>query len=227
MLDAGHGGKDPGAIGYSKAKEKDLVLPMTLTLGKLIEKELPDVRVVYTRKKDIFIPLWKRTKIANDVGAKIFISLHCNSNNSRRPSGFETWFISAEKDAKAKDVVLKENSAIEYEASQDVKRYEGVNFILATMLQSDNVRRSQFLASEVQKSLKSKLSKIGMNSRGVKQGPFWVLVGATMPNILVEAGYISNSYEEKLLKQKTTQNKIAAGILEGIKTYKTEVEKAI
>ncbi len=157
VLDAGHGGKDPGAIGYSKAREKDLVLPMTLTLGKMIQKELPDVRVVYTRKKDVFIPLWKRTKIANDVGAKMFISLHCNSNNSRRPSGFETYFVSADKNTKAKDVVLKENSAIDYEASQDLKRYEGVNFILATMLQSDNIRRSQFLASEVQNSLKSKL----------------------------------------------------------------------
>jgi N-acetylmuramoyl-L-alanine amidase len=227
VLDAGHGGKDPGAIGYSKAKEKDLVLPMTLTLGRMIQKELPDVRVVYTRKKDIFIPLWQRTKIANDVGAKIFISLHCNANKSRRPSGFETYFVSADKNAKATDVVLKENSAIEYEASQDLKRYEGVNFILATMLQSDNIRRSQFLASEVQSALKSKLRKIGMSSRGVKQGKFWVLVGATMPNILVEAGYISNSHEEKLLKQKTTQKKIAEGILNGIKKYKTEVEKAI
>ncbi len=227
VLDAGHGGKDPGAIGYSKAKEKDLVLPMTLTLGKMIQKELPGVRVVYTRKKDVFIPLWQRTKIANDVGAQLFISLHCNSNKSRRPSGFETYFVSADKNSKATEVVLKENSAIEYEASHDLKRYEGVNFILATMLQSDNLRRSQFLASEVQQSLKSKLSKIGMSSRGVKQGPFWVLVGATMPNILVEAGYISNSHEEKLLKQKTTQKKIAEGILNGIKKYKIEVEKAI
>lgn len=227
VLDAGHGGKDPGAIGYSKVKEKDLVLSMTLTLGKMIEQELPDVQVIYTRKKDVFIPLWKRTKIANDVGAKIFISLHCNSNNSRRPTGFETYFVSADKDTKAKNVVLKENSAIDFEATQDLKRYEGVNFILATMLQSDNLRRSQFLASEVQQSLKLKLSKIGMSSRGVKQGPFWVLVGATMPNILVEAGYISNSYEEKLLKQKTTQKKIAEGILSGIKQYKSEVEKNI
>ena len=227
VLDAGHGGKDPGAIGYSKVKEKDLVLPITLQLGELIRKQMPDINVVYTRKKDIFIPLWKRTKIANDVGANLFVSVHCNSNRSRKPNGFETYFLSSEKNTKATDVVLKENSAIEFEEKQDRQRYEGVNFILATMLQSDNIRHSQFLASEVQSSLKQKLTKVGMASRGVKQGPFWVLVGATMPNILVESGYISNKYEERLLKKRTTQKKIAEGILNGIKKYKDEVEKAI
>jgi N-acetylmuramoyl-L-alanine amidase len=227
VLDAGHGGKDPGAIGYSKVREKDLVLPMVLTLGKLIQKNMPSVKIVYTRKKDIFIPLWKRTKIANDVGANLFISIHCNSNVSNRANGYETYFVSSKKDVKATDVVLKENSAIEFEESQDRKRYEGVNFILATMLQSNNIKRSQFMASEVQNSLKLKLKKIGMTDRGVKQGPFWVLVGATMPNILVEAGYISNKYEERLLKKKTTQKKIAEGIFNGIKKYKEEVEKVI
>jgi N-acetylmuramoyl-L-alanine amidase len=201
VIDAGHGGKDPGAIGYSKVKEKDLVLPMALALGKIIQQKMPGIKVVYTRKRDVFIPLWKRTKIANDVGANLFVSIHCNSNVSRRPNGYETYFVSADKNTKATDVVLKENSAIEFEESQDRKKYEGVNFILAAMLQSDNIRRSQFLASEVQNSLKLKLKKIGMTSRGVKQGPFWVLVGATMPNILVECGYISNKHEEKLLRK--------------------------
>jgi N-acetylmuramoyl-L-alanine amidase len=227
VIDAGHGGKDPGAIGYSKVKEKDLVLPMALALGKRIQQKMPDIKVVYTRKRDVFIPLWKRTKIANDVGANLFISIHCNSNRSSRPNGYETYFVSEDKNTKATDVVLKENSAIQFEESQDRKRYEGVNFILATMLQSDNIRRSQFLASEVQASLKFKLNKVGMTSRGVKQGPFWVLVGATMPNILVECGYISNKYEEKLLRKQTTQKKIAEGIFAGIEKYKAEVEKNI
>ena len=227
VIDAGHGGKDPGAIGYSKIKEKDLVLPIALGLGNLIQEKMPGIKVVYTRKRDVFIPLWKRTKIANDVNANLFISIHCNSNVSSRPTGYETYFVSADKNTTATDVVLKENSAIEFEESQDRKRYEGVNFILAAMLQSDNIRRSQFLASEVQNSLKLKLNKIGMSSRGVKQGPFWVLVGATMPNILVECGYISNRYEEKLLHQKTTQKKIAEGIFAGMENYKKEVEKAI
>jgi N-acetylmuramoyl-L-alanine amidase len=227
VIDAGHGGKDPGAIGYSKVKEKNLVLPMALALGKLIQQKMPGIKVVYTRKRDVFIPLWKRTKIANDVEANLFISIHCNSNRSSRPNGYETYFVDADKNAKATDVVLKENAAIEFEESQDRKRYEGVNFILAAMLQSDNIRRSQYLASEVQNSLKSKLKKIGMTSRGVKQGPFWVLVGATMPNILVECGYISNKHEEKLLRKQTTQKKIAEGIFAGIEKYKKEVEKNI
>ena len=226
VLDAGHGGKDPGAIGYSKSKEKDLVLSITLKLGKIINKNMPDVRVVYTRQKDVFIPLWKRTKIANDVDAKLFVSVHCNSNRSHRPNGFETYFLSSEKDQKAKDVVLKENSAIEFEESHDQKRYEGLNFILATMLQSVNVKRSQFLATNIQTSLELKLKKLGMSNRGVKQGPFWVLVGATMPNVLVESGYISNRHEEKLIKKNTTQQKIAAGIFAGIQKYKAEIEEA-
>jgi N-acetylmuramoyl-L-alanine amidase len=200
---------------------------MALSLGKLIQQKMPDIKVVYTRKRDVFIPLWKRTKIANDVEANLFISIHCNSNVSSRPNGYETYFVDADKNAKATDVVLKENAAIEFEESQDRKRYEGVNFILAAMLQSDNIRRSQFLASEVQNSLKSKLKKIGMTSRGVKQGPFWVLVGATMPNILVECGYISNKHEEKLLLKQMTQKKIAEGIFAGLQKYKSEVEKTI
>ncbi len=225
VLDAGHGGKDPGAIGYRKSKEKDIVLPITMQLGKIINKNMPDVRVVYTRQKDVFIPLWKRTKIANDVDAKLFISVHCNSNNSSRPSGFETYFLSSNKDKKATYEVLKENSVIEFEESHDRKRYEGLNFILATMLQSVNIKRSQFLASNIQNALESKLKKIGMTNRGVKQGPFWVLVGATMPNVLVEGGYISNSHEEKLLKKQTTQRKIAEGVFAGIQKYKEEIEK--
>jgi N-acetylmuramoyl-L-alanine amidase len=227
VIDAGHGGKDPGAIGYSKSREKDIVLPIAMKLGDLIKANFPKLKVVYTRKKDVFIPLWKRTKIANDVEAQLFISIHCNSNNSRRPNGFETYFLSADKDSKATDVVLKENSAIEFEESQDRARYEGLNYILATLLQNDNLRRSQFLASNIQNALEKKLKKLGMKNRGVKQGPFWVLVGATMPNVLVETGYISNKHEDKLLSNATTRKKIAEGIFEGLRLYKDEIEKAI
>jgi len=227
VLDAGHGGKDPGAIGYSKAREKDIVLPITLALGRMIEEQMPEVNVVYTRNKDVFIPLWKRTKIANDVDANIFISIHCNSNRSRSISGFETYFLSADKDERATDVVLKENSAIQFEESEDRERYEGLGPILATLMQSANVKQSQYLASQVQNSLKGKLDKLGMSNRGVKQGPFWVLVGATMPNILIETGYISHKHEELLLKKSTTQKKIAEGILNGFKQYKEDIERSI
>jgi len=227
VLDAGHGGKDPGALGYSKIQEKNIVLPITLYLGDLIQKNMPDVKVIFTRDRDVFIPLWKRTKIANDVDANLFVSIHCNSNTNRNANGFETYFLSADKDAKATEVVLKENSAIEFEESEDKQRYEGLNFILATMLQSVNIKHSQYFASLVQNFLNDKLDKVGVVSRGVKQGPFWVMVGATMPNVLVEAGYISNKHEERILSALSTQKKIAEGIFNGVRQYKEDIENAI
>jgi len=227
VIDAGHGGKDPGAIGYNKIKEKNIVLPIALYLGDIMQKNLPDVRLIFTRDSDVFIPLWRRTKIANDADANLFISIHCNSNVNRNANGSETYFLSADKDAKATEVVLKENSAIEFEESEDKQRYEGLNFILATMLQSVNIKHSQYFASLVQNFLNDKLEKLGIVSRGVKQGPFWVMVGATMPNILVETGYVSNKHEERILSEVSTQKKIAEGIFNGLRQYKEDIENAI
>ncbi|MEJ2056025.1 MAG: N-acetylmuramoyl-L-alanine amidase [Calditrichaceae bacterium] len=226
-MDAGHGGKDPGAIGYGKVKEKDIVLPIALRLGEYIKKKIPEIKIIYTRDKDVFIPLWKRTKIANENNGKLFVSLHCNSNNSNRVSGFETYFLSSDKDAKARDVVLTENESIRFESSADQKRYEGINFVLATLAQNAFLKYSQYFATLVQKSLNTKLNPLGMKDRGVKQGPFWVMVGATMPNILVEMGFISNKYESGLLKQKSTQSKIAEAISTGIIKYKNDFENAL
>ena len=227
VIDPGHGGKDPGAIGYGNVKEKDITLAVALKLGEAIKKRLPDVKVIYTRDKDVFPPLWKRTKIANENNGKLFVSLHCNSNNSSRAAGFETFFLSSEKDDKARDVVLTENESIRFESADDLKRYEGPNFVLATLAQNAFLKYSQYFASLVQKSLNSKLGSLGMKDRGVSQGPFWVLVGATMPNILIEMGFISNKYEAKLLKQKATQNKIADAICTGIMKYKIDFEDAL
>lgn len=227
VLDAGHGGKDSGAPGYNKKiNEKDIVLPITLELGKLLKQKLRDVKIVYTRKTDVFIPLWKRTDIANKANGKLFISIHANGSTSQKLNGFETYFLSADKDEKARGVVLKENSAIEFEETVDRQRYEGVNFILATMAQSAFIKQSQYLASVIQKSLKSKLEKIGMTDRGVKQGPFWVMVGATMPNVLVETGFVSNKYEFNKLIKSTTQKKIADAISQGVIKYKNDIEDA-
>jgi len=227
VIDPGHGGKDPGAVGYKKLYEKSIVLPVALKLGKMITKKMPDVRVVYTRKTDVFIPLWKRTKIANENKGKLFISLHCNSSTSKKANGFETFFLSADKDERAKSVVLKENESITFEGQADRKRYQGINFILATMAQNAFIKQSQFLASVVQSALAKKLVANGMKNRGVKQGPFWVMVGATMPNILIEMGYVSNKAEAKFLKQKGNQTKIAQAIYNGIAQYKEQVESTI
>ncbi len=227
VIDPGHGGKDPGAVGYKKLYEKNIVLPVALKLGKMINKKIPDIKVVYTRKTDIFIPLWKRTKIANENKGKLFISLHCNGSVNKKVNGFETYFLSADKDDRAKSVVLKENESISFEGQSDRKRYEGINFILATMAQNAFIKQSQYLASVVQGALAKKLVANGMKNRGVKQGPFWVMVGATMPNILIEMGYISNKHEANFLKQKGNQTKIAQAIYNGIAQYKEQVESTI
>ena len=229
VLDAGHGGKDPGAIGHKRMREKNIVLPVTLKLGELIKRELPDIKVIYTRSTDTFVPLWERTKIANEENSKIFVSIHANWHHNKSTCGCETYFLSADKDERAKEVVLKENSVIkEFEAMDDHDKYSDGNLnILATMTQSRVIRQSQYLASLIQESLKNNLHQLGITSNGVKQGPFWVLVGATMPNVLVEIGYISNKKEAELLKKGSVQNKIAQAIFQGIKKFKEDIESAI
>ena len=229
VIDPGHGGKDPGAIGKGGIKEKDIVLGVGLKLGKIIKKNFPDIKVVFTRNSDVFIPLWRRTQFANEKRGKIFISLHCNSNPNEKAKGFETYFLSADQDKnrQAQNVVLKENASIQFEEAHDQQRYKGVNFILATMAQSAFIRQSQYLASVVQSSMAKKMKPLGLHSRGVRQGRFWVMVGATMPNILIEMGFISNRYEAALLRKRSMQQKMAEAIFEGIRKYKKDIEAAI
>lgn len=227
VIDAGHGGRDPGAIGYGRVYEKNIVLPVALKLGAEIKKRLPRVKVVYTRKTDVFIPLYKRTKIANENNGKLFISLHCNWNPNKSARGFETFFLSSDKDARARDVVLKENESINFESNTEKKRYQGVNFVLATMAQNAFIKQSQYFATLVQKALAARLRPYDLKSRGVKQGPFWVMVGATMPNVLIEMGFISNKHEAKQLQRKATQSRLASAICDGIEKYKTDIEGAM
>jgi len=227
VIDPGHGGKDPGALGYYHLKEKDIVLKIALKLGKYLKKRLPGVKILYTRQSDVFIPLWQRTQFANEHNGKLFVSIHCNSNSRHSVSGFETYFLSAEKNAKARDAVLLENKSIEFETREDKKRYQGINFVLATLAQNAFIKYSQYLATVVQRSLRKRLSPVGMKDRGVKQGPFYVMVNATMPNVLVETGFISNKHEARLLRSNSTQAKIALGICEGIVKFKNDFESAL
>ncbi len=227
VIDAGHGGKDPGAIGAGKLYEKNVVLPIAKKLGKIIKKEMPEVKVVYTRTSDKFIPLRRRTQIANENNGKVFISIHANSNTKKRISGFETYILGPEKGDRARDVVLKENSVIHFEDASTRKKYQGINQILATMAQNAFSRQSEYLASLVQQELDKQLHSLRLPNRGVKQGPFWVMVGATMPNILVETGFISNPYDAKILRTAAYQYKIARGIFEGLRRFKRDYENAI
>ena len=223
VLDAGHGGKDPGAVGKYGTKEKDVVLDITKRAGRLLEKS--GIKVVYTRDEDVFVPLLDRTKIANDVNGKLFVSIHTNANKNRKVQGFETFLLRPGKSEDAIEVASRENSVINLEEFTD--RYEeltGEALIMATMAQSMFMKESEDLASIMQMELDKKLDT---PNRGVKQAGFYVLIGASMPNALVEVGFISNPSEEKRLRQSAHKQKIAEAIYQAIKHFKHSREKVL
>lgn len=228
VIDAGHGGKDPGTIGVTGTQEKDVALGVALKLGKLIERNLGNVKVVYTRKNDTFIKLGDRAKIANEANGKLFISLHCNSTEHKPSSanGFEIYILRPGKTESAIRIAEKENDAIKFE--EDYKdRYQELteeSFILVTMRQSGFVRYSEEFAEKASESMANLLK---IQNSGVKQAGFYVLVGASMPNVLVETGYLSNRKEEKVLRSIDGQRKIAEALFEGIKRYKEKYEEAL
>ena len=217
VIDPGHGGKDTGAIGVTGLKEKDVVLDVALRLKKLLEKNT-DLRVVLTREDDRFIGLSDRTKFANQVGGKLFISIHCNSSKYRSANGFETYFLKPARSERAMEVALLENSVIKYEESKN--QYQDLteeNYILLAMAQAEFAKESETMADILQSKMKIHTN---LKDRGVDQAGFYVLVGASMPAILFEAPFLSNKREEKLLKTKKFRQKIAQGIYESILEFK-------
>jgi len=224
VLDAGHGGKDPGAIGKYGTKEKDIVLDITKRLGRLLEKNT-SIKVVYTRDEDVFVPLMDRTKMANDSNGKLFVSIHANANKNRKIQGFETYLLRPGKSQDAIEVASRENSVIELEEFKDqYADLTGENLIMATMAQSMFMKESEDLAAIIQMELDKRLTT---PNRGVKQAGFYVLIGASMPNALVEVGFLSNPHEEKLLKQSKYKQSIAEAIFAGIKHFKYSREKLL
>ena len=224
VLDAGHGGKDGGAVGKRGSKEKDIVLDITKRVGSLIEKN-SHIKVVYTREEDIFIPLWKRTQIANESNGKLFVSIHVNSNPNRNVRGFETYLLRPGKTDDAIEVASRENAAIRMEEGKSRNKYSsmtGENLIMATMAQSMFMKESEDLAAYIQDELDPLLDS---PNRGLKQAGFYVLIGASMPNVLVEAGYISNPNEERKLKSASYRQKIAKGIYAGIMRFRKSKEQ--
>jgi N-acetylmuramoyl-L-alanine amidase len=226
VLDAGHGGKDAGAVGTNGYYEKQAALGIVLKLGKLIEKEMPGVKVVYTRKDDRFIELYRRGEIANEKKAKLFISVHCNST-PQKPSnatGFTTYMLRPGKTDQAIRVAARENAVISYEPER--ARYHELtdeDFILTSMARSQDVKFSEKFAALVQKELSKRVS---IRNNGVSQAGFLVLVGAAMPNVLIETGFISNPKEEALLKSESGEMNYARGILDAIKKYKALYERS-
>lgn len=228
VIDAGHGGDDPGTIGVSRTKEKDVTLAIALKLGRLIERNLSDVRVVYTRKTDQFVELYRRGQIANQAGGKLFISIHCNSmpHKPSTANGFEIYLLRPGKTEAALRIAERENAVVRYEEGYE-QRYQKLteeNFILLTMAQNAYIKYSEHFAE----ILRHEMGKVrGLDNNGVKQAGFYVLVGASMPNVLVETAYLSNRKDEKLLKSATGQEQIAAEIFSAVKRYKKEYEKSL
>ncbi len=227
VIDAGHGGHDPGALGYSRTtKEARVALGIALELGEMIKKEMPGVKVIYTRSDNTFIELHKRAAIANEAGADLFISVHCNSGPSAA-YGTEVYAMGLHKEEGNLDVAKRENQVILMEDDHE-ENYGGYNpnspigHIIMANYQSAYLQNSLRFASQVDKRL---VSTAGRRSRGVKQAGFLVLWKTTMPSVLVETGFISNKNEEAFLSTESGQTKVARSIFEALKVYKQEMEQ--
>jgi N-acetylmuramoyl-L-alanine amidase len=225
VIDAGHGGKDPGTQG-PKSKEKDVALKIALKLGKYIEQNLPDVKVIYTRKDDTYIKLEDRPNIANKNNADLFICIHANANPNANAFGTETYVMGLAKEQKNFEIAKRENAVILLDENYK-EHYEGFDpespesYILFSLTQSAYQESSLSFANKVESQFKS---RVGRTSRGVKQGPFWVLWSTAMPSVLIETGFLSNSKEEQYLTSEQGQDLMASGIYRAFKEYKIEVE---
>ncbi|MBN8706272.1 MAG: N-acetylmuramoyl-L-alanine amidase [Bacteroidetes bacterium] len=226
VLDAGHGGKDPGTIGKKGTREKDVTLGVVLKLGKKIEKEFSDIKVVYTRDEDVFIPLDKRGKIANQAKGKLFISVHCNANKKKDINGVESYFLGLNKSDEALEVSKRENAVIldEDNYEEKYKDFNEENLILLTMAQSAFLEQSEKIAINVSKYVSDHADR---DNRGVKQAGFMVLWTPSMPSILIETGFLSNLDEEKFLSSEKGQQKVADAIFKAIVQYKNDYEKSL
>lgn len=225
VIDAGHGGRDPGAIG-KKSKEKDIVLAVALKVGEYIETSYPEVDVVYTRKEDVFIPLDERSNIANETGADLFISIHCNANPSRVPYGTETYVMGLHKSEGNLDVAMRENAVITYEEDYSTK-YEGYDpnsaesFIIFSLMQNHSLDQSLNMASLLQDEFRDRARR---HDRGVKQAGFIVLWKTSMPSVLVELGFLSNPKEEDYLITSEGQTYLASAVFRAFRAYKEQIE---
>ena len=222
VIDAGHGGHDDGCSGIG-SKEKIIALSIALKLGKLIETNDKDVTVEYTRKTDKFVTLDNRAKIANTKKADLFICVHANANAKSSPYGTETYVLGLHKTDEQEEIAARENSVIELEEDSHNK-YQKITpekLIARTMQLSAYLNQSISFASEIQKEFK----KIGRKDRGVKQAGFVVLYKTTMPSVLIETGFLTNTKENTYLKSSANQQKMAKAIYNAFKTYKNKRDR--
>ena len=225
VIDAGHGGKDPGALG-SFSSEKNITLAIALKTGSYIEKNLRNVTVIYTRKTDTFVELKDRPAIANRNNADLFISIHANWAKAKNIRGTETYVMGIAKDQQNLEVAMKENEVILLEKDYSTS-YEGFDpkspesYIMFSLMQNIFLEQSTSLASKLQTEYKGSNNRL---DRGVKQAGFWVLFNTTMPSILTETGFITNPEEEKFLNSREGQDKVASAIFRACVDYIGDID---
>ncbi len=225
VIDAGHGGKDSGAVGKI-SKEKDIVLNVALKLGKYINENLPEVNVIYTRKTDVFVPLNNRAEIANKNKADLFISIHANAISTPKIYGSETFVLGLHRTKENLEVAKLENSVIVMEEDYTTT-YEGFDpnsaesYILFELFQNIHIDQSIKVASLVQEQFKS---RVGRRDRGVKQAGFLVLRKAAMPSVLIELGFLTNQTEEAFIASEKGQTYMASAIFRAVRDYRNEFD---
>ena len=227
VIDPGHGGRDSGALG-ALSKEKDINLTVALLVGDYIKKNCPDVNVVFTRERDVFVDLDERANIANRNNADVFISIHCNSTESKAASavGAETFVLGEHKNAANLAVAKKENASILYEEDADEK-YGNFDlnspeaYIALSLFQKEYLNQSIQLAANIQEQF---TKRVGRKDRGVQQAGFLVLWKTAMPSVLIELGFISNAAEERFLASEDGQTYMASAIYRAFRDFKTSYE---
>lgn len=226
VIDAGHGGKDPGALGAT-SREKNITLAIALKTGEYIEQHIKNAKVLYTRKTDVKVDIRDRAEFANRNKADLFISIHANWAGSKSIKGTETFIMGHSKDEQNLEVAMKENEVILLEDDFTTK-YEGFDpkspesYIMFTLMQNIFQEQSTSLASNIQNQFKTRVSRI---DRGVKQAGFWVLYMTTMPSVLIETGFITNAEEERYLSSKEGQDYIASAIFRAARDYIYDIDK--
>jgi len=220
VVDPGHGGHDPGAMSPTGTREKDIVLQVGLKLAEKIREDL-GIDTVMTRSTDVFIELQERTAIANRVGADLFVSVHANASLNHNANGIETYYLNLAKTEKVAQLAAKENGT-------SLEKVSMLQAVLFDLMANYKLNDSAHLADEVQKALHKKALTAypTVKNLGVKQGPFYVLVGATMPSILVETAFVSNDRDEQKLKDPEYQDITAEGIMLGLKGYISSLRQA-
>ena len=228
VIDAGHGGKDSGTMGTKRYKkyEKHIALAISLKLGEYIKKRFPDIEIVYTRKKDIFLELKERTELANKSNADLFISIHCDGFTDPKASGASVFVMGMSKLKANMDVAIRENSVIYMEDNyQD--NYEGFDpktpesYIIFSLMQNTFLDQSISFAEFIEDEFANRAKR---KSRGVRQAPFYVISRVNMPSVLIEAGFLTNSKEEDFLHTDSGQNYIASAIYRAFIDYKNSIE---